>query len=68
VTVPIRIAMWSGPRNISAAMTRAFVTGALCGFTPVREEDGHVMPAGTPGPVTQRLRKLYDALKDAQAR
>jgi branched-chain amino acid aminotransferase len=46
----------------------AFVTGTFGGLTPVREIDGRVLPHGTPGPVTQRLRTLYGALKDAYAR
>lgn len=44
----------------------AFVTGTFGGLTPVREIDGHRLPATLPGPVTQRLRVLYEALKDAQ--
>jgi branched-chain amino acid aminotransferase len=45
----------------------AFVTGTFGGITPVRAIDGHPLPAHLPGPVTQRVRALYDALKDAQA-
>jgi branched-chain amino acid aminotransferase len=45
----------------------AFVTGTFGGLTPVREVDGHVLPATLPGPVTTRLRGLYEALKDADA-
>jgi branched-chain amino acid aminotransferase len=45
----------------------AFVTGTFGGLTPVSEVDGHAMPAGTPGPMTARLRTLYEALKDEQA-
>jgi branched-chain amino acid aminotransferase len=45
----------------------AFVTGTFGGLTPVREVDGHVLPAALPGPVTTRLRALYEALKDADA-
>lgn len=45
----------------------AFVTGTFGGLTPVREVDGHVLPAALPGPVTARLRALYEALKDADA-
>ena len=45
----------------------AFVTGTFGGLTPVREVDGHVLPAALPGPVTTRLRALYQALKDADA-
>lgn len=45
----------------------AFVTGTFGGLTPVREVDGHVLPNALPGPVTLRLRALYQALKDADA-
>ena len=45
----------------------AFVTGTFGGLTPVRGVDGHVLPAALPGPVTARLRALYEALKDADA-
>ena len=45
----------------------AFVTGTFGGLTPVREVDGHVLPATLPGPVTTRLRALYEGLKDADA-
>ena len=44
----------------------AFVTGTLGGITPVRQIDEAVLPH-CPGPLTQRLRRLYDALKDADA-
>jgi branched-chain amino acid aminotransferase len=49
------------------AADEAFVTGTFGGITPVRQVDGHVLPAGTPGPVTVQLRALYEALKDEQA-
>lgn len=45
----------------------AFVTGTFGGVTPVREIDGRTLPATLPGPVTARLRGLYEALKDAEA-
>lgn len=45
----------------------AFVTGTFGGLTPVRAIDGRTLPAALPGPVTQRLRSLYEALKDSQA-
>ena len=45
----------------------AFVTGTFGGVTPVREIDGRTLPAALPGPMTARLRGLYEALKDAQA-
>jgi branched-chain amino acid aminotransferase len=44
----------------------AFVTGTLGGLTPVRQIDDAVLPA-CPGPVTRRLRALYEDLKDADA-
>lgn len=46
----------------------AFVTGTFGGLTPVRTIDSRTLPAALPGPVTQRLRALYDELKDAQTR
>ena len=45
----------------------AFVTGTFGGLSPVRSIDGRALPAGVPGPVTGRLRSLYDATKDEQA-
>jgi len=44
----------------------AFVTGTFGGLTPVREIDGHRLAASLPGPVTARLRSLYESLKDAE--
>jgi len=49
------------------AAQEAFVTGTFGGITPVREIDGHVLPASLPGAVTARVRALYEALKDSQA-
>jgi branched-chain amino acid aminotransferase len=49
------------------AAEEAFVTGTFGGVTPVREIDGHRLPASLPGPLTVRLRALYEALKDSQA-
>ena len=45
----------------------AFVTGTFGGLTPVSAVDGRTLPASLPGPLTMRLRSLYDALKDRQA-
>lgn len=45
----------------------AFVTGTFGGLTPVREIDGRALPLALPGPVTTRLKALYEALKDAEA-
>lgn len=45
----------------------AFVTGTFGGLTPVRSIDGRPLPAALPGPVTARLRRLYEELKDVEA-
>lgn len=45
----------------------AFVTGTFGGLTPVREIDGRDLPLTLPGPMTTRLRALYEALKDGEA-
>jgi len=50
------------------AAEEAFVTGTFGGLTPVREVDGHALPAALPGPVTARLRELYADLKDRDVR
>ena len=49
------------------AAQEAFVTGTFGGLTPVRQIDGHALPARVPGLVTARLRALYEALKDREA-
>src|SRR3984885_4830036 len=49
------------------AAEEAFVTGTFGGITPVREVDGRRLSAALPGPVTERLRALYEALKDSRA-
>jgi branched-chain amino acid aminotransferase len=49
------------------AADEAFVTGTFGGLTPVREIDGYTMPLSLPGPVTMKLRALYDELKDRDA-
>ncbi len=38
----------------------------MAGVTPVSEIDGHPLTA-SPGPITQRIAALYEALKDAGA-
>ncbi len=45
----------------------AFVTGTFGGLTPIASIDGRTLPSPLPGPMTQRLRALYDALKDRAA-
>jgi branched-chain amino acid aminotransferase len=49
------------------AAEESFVTGTFGGLTPVRELDGHSLPETLPGPVTRKLRALYEALQDSQA-
>ncbi|MFN4099256.1 MAG: aminotransferase class IV [Pararhodobacter sp.] len=39
----------------------AFVTGTLGGVTPVTKIDGRVIGDGVPGPMTDRIRALYEA-------
>lgn len=38
----------------------AFVTGTFGGLTPVTKVDGRLIGAGQPGPMTGRLRELYE--------
>ncbi|MEQ1754533.1 MAG: aminotransferase class IV [Micropepsaceae bacterium] len=45
----------------------AFVTGTFGGLTPVNSIDGRAMPS-LPGPLTLKLRALYEAAKEAQLR
>ena len=54
------------PEDVHGA-DEAFVTGTFGGITPVREIDGRLLPCALPGPVTARLRALYERLKDAEA-
>ena len=63
--IPVRLANFS-LREVYGA-EEAFVTGTFGGLTPVRAIDGRALPAALPGPLTARLRALYDALKDSAA-
>ncbi len=63
--IPIRLGDF--PVTDTYAAEEAFVTGTFGGLTPVREIDGHRLSAALPGPMTQRLRALYESLKDSQA-
>ena len=63
--IPIRLD--SFPVEDARAADEAFVTGTFGGLTPVREIDGRALPLTLPGPMTARLRALYEALKDAEA-
>lgn len=63
--IPVRLGNFSLAEVYAAE--EAFVTGTFGGITPVREIDGRVLPAAPPGPMTQRLRERYAALKDSDA-
>jgi len=63
--VPLRVGDFI-PEDIAQA-DEAFVTGTFGGLTPVREIDGRVLPLTLPGPLTTRLRGLYEGLKDREA-
>lgn len=63
--IPIRSANFTLHEVYGA--DEAFVTGTFGGLTPVRAVDGRALPAALPGPVTARLRDLYDRLKDDEA-
>ena len=63
--IPLRVGDFT-PDDARGA-DEAFVTGTFGGLTPVRKIDGRAMAGSLPGPVTRRVRDLYDALKDAQA-
>jgi branched-chain amino acid aminotransferase len=49
------------------AADEAFVTGTFGGLTPVSAVDGHRLAAALPGPLTRRLRTLYESFKDDEA-
>lgn len=63
----IPIELGDFPPDDCRSADEAFVTGTFGGLTPVREIDGVTLPLTLPGPVTTRLRALYEALKDAEA-
>jgi branched-chain amino acid aminotransferase len=44
----------------------AFATGTFGGLTPVVEVDGRRLGDGRPGPLTERLSRLYQALLEAE--
>ncbi|MDO9337693.1 MAG: aminotransferase class IV [Caulobacter sp.] len=63
----IPLALGDFPIEDCRVAEEAFVTGTFGGLTPVREIDGVTLPLSLPGPVTSRLRGLYEALKDSEA-
>lgn len=54
------------PLEDAQGADEAFVTGTFGGLTPVRSIDAKAC-AATPGPLTLKLRGLYEALKDKDA-
>jgi branched-chain amino acid aminotransferase len=62
--IPLEVGDFTPEQSRTA--DEAFVTGTFGGVTPVREIDGHGLAGGVPGPITARLRELYEALKDAE--
>ena len=38
-----------------------FFSGTAVEVTPVREIDGHIVGAGSPGPITTRIRDIFEA-------
>jgi branched-chain amino acid aminotransferase len=63
--IPIRLGDF--PVEDVRSADEAFVTGTFGGLTPVRDVDGMKLPEALPGPMTQRLKALYEALKDSEA-
>lgn len=63
--IPVRVGDF--PLEDVHRAEEAFVTGTFGGITPVRAIDGVELPLSFPAPVTDRLRALYGALKDAEA-
>jgi branched-chain amino acid aminotransferase len=55
------------PVDAARDADEAFVTGTFGGITPVKVIDGRALPASLPGPMTERVRALYEGLKDAEA-
>jgi len=64
-SVPLRLG--NVTLNEVYAADEAFVTGTFGGITPVSGLDGREFPAALPGPLTSRLRGLYQTLKDEDA-
>ena len=64
----IPLSLGDFPIEAARGADEAFVTGTFGGITPVKSIDGRLLPANLPGPVTQRMRTLYEELKDAEAK
>ena len=63
--IPLRLADFALHEVYGA--DEAFVTGTFGGITPVRAIDDRILPGSLPGPLTARLRGLYDVMKDKEA-
>jgi branched-chain amino acid aminotransferase len=63
--IPLRLADFT--LDSAHESEEVFLTGTMGGIIPVREIDRVVLPS-CPGPVTQRVRGLYAALKDSYAK
>ena len=63
--IPLRVGDFT--LDEAYAADEAFVTGTFGGLTPVSGIDGRRLSASLPGPMTQRLRALYESLKESQA-
>ena len=53
------------PDRAGHAADEAFVTGTFGGLTPVHTIDGRTIGTGEQGPMTQRLRELYEIAIEA---
>ena len=62
--IPVKLADFT--LDAAHESDEVFLTGTMGGIIPVRRIDRRVLPS-CPGPVTQRLRALYAALKDSYA-
>jgi branched-chain amino acid aminotransferase len=61
--IPLRVGDFT--LDEAYAADEAFLTGTFGGLTPVRGIDGRRFSAALPGPVTQRLRVLYESLQES---
>ena len=60
MTEPIRVAMWSGPRNISTAMMYSFDNRTDCHATDEPLYASYLLRSGTPHPGAEEVRREYD--------
>ena len=60
MTEPIRVAMWSGPRNISTAMMYSFDNRTDCHATDEPLYASYLLRSGTPHPGAEEVLREYD--------